>query len=122
MTKNFNYKLIQHGADYILLLGRGSADATQIEEMYQSVYEYASSSNVYRLLFDVREVELNYPMDHFVPLMKRLSPVLKKLKTARVIATDTLHQSMIETVSRNNELALKNFDCRTQALNWLLED
>jgi len=122
MTNQFNYNLIQHGEDYLLVLGRGSANAAQIEDMYHAVYDRANATNVFRLLFDVRQVELSYPMDHFVPLMKRISPVLSKLKTARVIAADNLHQSMIETVSRNSEFDLKNFDCRSQALNWLLEE
>ena len=122
MKYEFEYNLVQHGTDYLLLSGKGAVNAKQFEHVYQNVFDFAKSANVYRLLVDARQFNLSYPMDHFIPLMKNVAPYLRQLKTARVIKEDSLHQSMIETISHNSGFNLKNFDCRTEAINWLMQD
>ncbi len=122
MSDEFKFTYQMQADQYIVVKAQGNANAEQIEAMYRNAHNVAASHKVNKLLVDLAEARLSYPMEHFLPLMHRLKPVLTHFKTARVIKNESFRHDLVETVSQKSALKLKNFDDRHQAINWLLID
>ena len=120
MSMEFEFSVTAHGCGFILLTPRGAASAEQIEQMYQAAFDIADSTSNYRLLVDMMATELAYPMDHFLPLMQRVSPYLSRFRTARLIGQESFRHHLVETVSQKSAFSLKNFEDRQAAIDWLL--
>jgi len=122
MSQEFEFSIRAQGCEYIVLTAKGAASAEQIEQMYEAAFGFAESKRLFRVLVDLVAIDFAYPMAHFLPLMQRLSPYLSRFKTARLIGEDSFRHDLVETVSHKSCFALKNFDDKQQAVEWLLVD
>lgn len=120
MTKVFHFKLELNTKGYVTIHAQGEAQVADIESMYQEVYQFSQTQQINKVLFQALDVQLNYPMDQFLPLMERLSNYLEVLQVARIVDVDGFRQDLIEVVSEKLDYQLKNFSCPDEAEQWLL--
>ena len=89
--------------------------------MYRDICDLAESHRANKLLFDMTEIQLDYPMTELLPLMKKLEAVLANFKVARICNVFEFRQDLIENISAKANLQLRNFPDETEALTWLLD-
>lgn len=118
----FNYQLDRAARGYIQLTITGNAKVQDIEHMYEELMSYAGHDESKKILIDARHCILDYSMNEFIPLMKRLEQYLRQLRIARWVDVELFRNEIIETHAKNSDLQLKNFPCQEAALDWLLQE
>ena len=92
MSTPFKYQICQQQPEFVRVTMSGIAGVEQIECVYQEVLDLSSSHQVHKVLVDAKSVKLSYPLTEFLPLMNRLSSLLKDHKIARVCHKDEFRQ------------------------------
>lgn len=120
MSTQFNYHFDQQFEQYLKLSAQGSAGKNEILTMYKEACAIALNNSCFKLLVDVQNVTLDFPMTEFVPIMNQLTGMLANFKVARLCNVFEFRQDLIENVSGKSNLNLKNFSEDKEALAWLL--
>ena len=110
----------QQFEQYLKLSAHGSAGKSEILTMYQEACSAALNNSCFKLVVDVKNLTLDFPMTEFVPIMNQLTGMLANFKVARLCNVFEFRQDLIENVSGKSNLNLKNFSEHEEALAWLL--
>ncbi|WP_448565371.1 hypothetical protein [Thalassotalea ganghwensis] len=121
MKKNLNYQCFaENQQNYVYVCASGKATPSCIIDMYDNVTQYANTLNINKLLISFTELELCYSGSEVLRVMKKIAPLLSQFTIARIVALDCYKNDLIEAISTQKSLPVKNFENEAAAIDWLV--
>ncbi len=106
-------------ADHVEVVVNGITAIQQIRQCYVDGFDLAKKHKLKRILIDVRNSTIAYHSLEILLLMKQLTSDYKRFKVARLIPTQGHKQLLIQQIANQQNLAWQNFECASEASNWL---
>ena len=105
--------------NFLLVEANGKAQPNLIISMYEDVVKQAEKLQISSILLNAVELQLDYSSLNTMEVMARLKEILKGMYLARVVSFGDYKNSLIETISEQQQLTIKNFDDMDTAKSWL---
>lgn len=96
--------------------------AIEIEHMLKNIVKLAGKSQVSSVVLDVTRLSLQYSAASMTTLMITMSEQqwLANIRIARLINAGDNTQHLIGEMAEKYQLPIRNFECRSDAMMWLL--
>ncbi|MBT1062359.1 hypothetical protein KJY73_02185 [Bowmanella sp. Y26] len=103
----------------IWVIAEGSAQADNVQHVYDQATAAAEKHQCHKLLIDVTNLYLNYDSSTVMQVFQHIDPLLRKMRVARLVTLSEFKHDLIEEFAEEQGYVLKNFEDKEEALAWL---
>ncbi|MEW6992541.1 hypothetical protein AADZ91_17890 [Colwelliaceae bacterium 6441] len=123
MTNPLNYQIsLFTEENYFHVQVTGDATPEAIIKMYNDLTLFGKAHNIANILVNISSVLLTYSSSEILKSMQKLQPILFGFKIARVVCMSNFKNDLIEAISEDKLMNVKNFDNNEMALDWLIRN
>lgn len=106
-------------ASLVMMTLRGTAQAQDVINFYQTARQYSAIYGSNKLLVDVSQLNHDFPASELLNIMPTISSWLKNCAVARVVSFDGFMHDLFLQKAHRFDITAENFECFSSARSWL---
>lgn len=97
----------------------GNSSPNDIISMYREIGLFIRLHKKKLLLLDVVNLKLNYSGDKVVRVLEAIKNDLRSIRVARIVSPADFKSDLIDLFAKSNQLNIKSFYLKEEAIAWL---